>query len=98
MRQTLSVRLDIYVKPRAAATAVGGLYDGALVVRVVEPAERGKATAAALRAVAESLSIPASSVVLVRGGKSPRKIIDIEVRADDRSIKDRVDALCRSMR
>ena len=39
-----TVRTEIHVRPGASATTVGGEYDGALVVRVVEPPEGGRAT------------------------------------------------------
>jgi len=71
------VRLEIHVHPGASGTTVGGEYGGALVVRVSEPAEDGRATAAALRAVADALMLPKRSVTLVRGTKSRRKVIDI---------------------
>ena len=40
--QTGSVRVEIYVRPGASATVVGGEYGGAMVVRVVEPPDRGR--------------------------------------------------------
>jgi uncharacterized protein YggU (UPF0235/DUF167 family) len=71
------VRLEIYVRPGASKTAVGGEYGGALVVRVAEPAEGGRATQAALDAVADALGLPRRSVALARGATSRRKIVDI---------------------
>jgi uncharacterized protein YggU (UPF0235/DUF167 family) len=73
------VRLEIHVRPGASSTAVGGEHDDALVVRVVEPADGGRATEAALRAVAKALSVPRRSVTLVRGASSRRKLVQIEV-------------------
>jgi uncharacterized protein len=77
------VRLEIHVHPGASSTAVGGAYGGALVVRVAEPAEDGRATAAALRAVADALMLPKRSVTLVRGTRSRRKVIDIAMGSRD---------------
>jgi hypothetical protein len=62
---------------------VGGEFDGALVVRVAEPAEGGRATEAALRAVAIALQLPRRAVTLVRGTTSRNKIVDIDVGGDD---------------
>ena len=73
------MRVEIHVRPNASSTAVGGAYDKALVVRVVEAAEGGRATVAALGAVARALGIPNRSVTLVRGASSRRKLIDIDV-------------------
>ena len=67
------------MRPGASSTEVGGEYDNALVVRVVEPADGGRATDAALRAVAEALGVPRRSVTLVRGASSRRKLVEIEV-------------------
>jgi Uncharacterised ACR, YggU family COG1872 len=52
---TGGVRVTIRVKPGSARAGVGGEPDGALVVRVRERAVDGKATAAALAAVAAAL-------------------------------------------
>jgi uncharacterized protein YggU (UPF0235/DUF167 family) len=78
------VRLEIHVRPNASSTAVGGEYDGALIVRVVEPANEGRATDAALRAVAKALGVPRRSVTLVRGTSSKRKLIEIVASDNDR--------------
>jgi hypothetical protein len=71
--------VEIHVRPSAATTSVGGQHDGVLVVRVVEPAHAGRATDAALRAVAKALVLPRRSVTLVRGSTTRRKLIEIEV-------------------
>jgi len=62
---------------------VGGEYDGALVVRVVEGAEAGRATDAALSAVAKAVAVPRRSVRLLRGATSRRKLLQIEVGPED---------------
>jgi len=76
------MRVEILVRPSASETAVGGEYDGALVVRVVEPADAVRATDAALRAVAKAIAVPSRSVTLIRGATSRRKLIEIDVAAD----------------
>ena len=73
------MRLEIYVRPSASVTTVGGSYDGALVVRVTEPADAGRATRAALRAVADAVGVRPSAVSLVRGAAARRKLIEIDV-------------------
>jgi uncharacterized protein YggU (UPF0235/DUF167 family) len=89
------MRFEIHVRPGASKTAVGGDYDGALVVRVSEPANSGRATAAALVAVAEALAVPRGTVTLVRGATSRRKLIEIELGADE---SDAVDVRLQSLR
>ena len=71
------MRLEIHVHPGASRHAVGGTYDGALVVRVTEPADKGKATRAALDLVADALAVPRRSVSLVRGSTARRKLVEI---------------------
>jgi uncharacterized protein len=73
------MQLAVHVRPRSATTHVGGSHLGALVVRVVEPPDRGQATEAALRALAEALAIPRSSIRLVRGATSRHKQVAIRV-------------------
>ena len=62
---------------------MGGDYNGALVVRVVERAESGQATEAALKAVAQALGLPRRSVRLVHGATSRRKLMEIEVEDEE---------------
>ena len=49
------------------------------MVRVVDPADAGRATEAAIRALATALDVPRRSVTLVRGATSRRKLLDIDV-------------------
>jgi uncharacterized protein YggU (UPF0235/DUF167 family) len=71
------MRVEIHVRPNASKAAVGGTHDRALVVRVREPAEGGRATAAALKAVAAALQVPNGSVTLVRGATTRRKLLQV---------------------
>ncbi len=75
------MRITIRVRPGSARPGVGGEHDGALVVRVSARAVDGKATEAALAAVAGSFGVRRSSVRLVSGASSRTKIVDID--ADD---------------
>jgi uncharacterized protein YggU (UPF0235/DUF167 family) len=72
------VRVTIRVRPGAGRTAVGGEHDGALVVRVAARAVDGKATDAALAAVAQAFGVRRSSVVLVTGATSRTKVVDVD--------------------
>lgn len=92
MGETGGVRLEIHVRPSASRAAVGGSHRGALVVRVTQPAEQGKATAAALASVARALGVPPRSVTLVRGATSRHKLLDIAT-GDERSLRQRLRSL-----
>lgn len=73
------MRIEIYVRPRASHTAVGGTYDNALVVRVHEPALDGRATKAALDAVASALGLRPGALRLVSGATARRKLIEVDM-------------------
>ena len=77
------MRVAIHVRPGASATRVGGEHDGALVVRVTAAAEHGRATTAALSALADALALPRRSVSLVTGATSRRKLVEVDVPAPD---------------
>jgi len=65
------------VRPGASRTEVGGDHDGALVVRVSARAVDGKATEAALRALAAALQVRPADVRLVHGATSRTKVVEI---------------------
>lgn len=57
---------------------MGGRYgESALVVAVQVPAVDGRATRAALKALAEALGIPSREVTLVSGAKSRTKLVEV---------------------
>jgi len=72
-----AVKVAVRVKPGAARAGVGGSYGdaGALVVAVTERAVDGRATAAALRAVAAALGVRRSAVTLLTGAASRDKVL-----------------------
>jgi uncharacterized protein YggU (UPF0235/DUF167 family) len=64
---------------------VGGRYDvDTLVVAVAARAVDGRATEAALRAVAEAFGLPMRELTLVSGATSRTKIVDISGDHHDR--------------
>jgi uncharacterized protein YggU (UPF0235/DUF167 family) len=72
------VRITIRVRPGASHPGVGGVHDGALVVRVSAPAVDGRATTAALAAVAAAFGVRRHAVTLVTGAASRTKILDVD--------------------
>lgn len=80
------------MRPNSARKAVGGRYDGALVVSVREPAENGRATEAALDELAAALSLPRRGVTLLRGATSRRKLVEV-VGEDESRLQKMVDHL-----
>jgi uncharacterized protein len=72
------MRIASRVKPGSARPGVGGEHAGALVVAVSARAVDGKATEAALAAVAGAFGVRRSAVRLVSGAASRTKIVDID--------------------
>ena len=71
------MRITIRVRPGASRPSVGGEHDGALAVRVSAPAVDGRATEAALAAVATAFGVRRRAVTLVAGATSRTKVIDV---------------------
>ncbi len=78
------MRVAIRVKPGSGRTVVGGRHDDALVVRVAERAVDGRATEAALRALAEALGVRRRDVRLVTGATSRTKLVEVPATVADR--------------
>lgn len=74
--ETLTVA--IRVSPASSRTLVGGRRGDALVVRVTQAAVDGRATSAALEAVAEALGVRRGDVRLLRGATSRDKVVAID--------------------
>ena len=71
------MRLTVWVRPGSARPGVGGEHDGALVVRVTARAVDGRATAAALTAIADAFGVRRHAVTLVAGAASRKKIVEV---------------------
>jgi hypothetical protein len=78
------MRLTVRVRPGASRTAVGGSYDGALVVKVGARAVDGAATDAVLKAVADALGLRPYEVTLVSGATSRTKVLDVPDGLEER--------------
>jgi uncharacterized protein (TIGR00251 family) len=74
----VGLRLAIRVKPGGSRTQVGGTHGDALIVKVAARAVDGKATEAALRAVAAALGVRRRDVSLVSGATSRDKVVEID--------------------
>jgi len=92
--------IAIRVKPGAARTTVGGVHDGpygpAVVVAVNAPPVDGRATTAALRALAEAIGLRPGRLTLKAGAASRDKLVSVEDPPAD--LQARVDALLKAGR
>lgn len=86
-----AIRIAIRVRPGAPRTRVGGAYGDALVVHVAAPAVDGRATAAALQAVAAAFGVRGSAVTLVTGATSRAKVVQIV--GDEATLRERAATL-----
>jgi uncharacterized protein len=76
---TAGVRVAIRVRPGSSHERVRGTTpQGELQVWVHAPAADGRATEAALRAVADALAVRRSSVRLLRGATSRVKLVEVD--------------------
>ena len=71
------VRLRLRVVPGARRDGLVGAHGDALKLAVRAAPEKGRATEAVLRVLAEALGIPAQQVALVVGGASRDKIVSV---------------------
>ena len=81
------MRLAIRVKPGSARTSVGGRHGDSLVVAVTARAVDGKATEAALRAVADAFDVRRRDVTLVTGATSRDKVVEVDGAGDELSAR-----------
>ncbi len=68
----------MWVRPGAVRPGVGGERSGALIVRVSARAVDGKATEAALAAVAAAFGVRRRAVTLIAGAASRTKILEVD--------------------
>ncbi len=70
--------LELKTIPNAPRDELAGWLGGALKVKVHAPALDGRANDALLAFLAEKLGLPRRAVTLVRGDKSPHKVVRLE--------------------
>lgn len=72
------MNVEIRVRPGSTRPQVAGEHAGRLVVSVHERAVDGKATEAALKALAAALGVPHRRVRLLRGATSRDKLVEVQ--------------------
>ncbi len=72
------VRLEVYIQPRASKTALAGMHDGLIKIRIAAPAVENAANRALIDFIAQQLGIAKRCVRIVSGGASRRKVLEID--------------------
>ncbi len=71
------IELQIKVIPRAGRTAIAGIRDGALLVRLAAAPVDGAANEALIEAISDALGVPKRSVSIVSGERSKQKRVRV---------------------
>jgi len=71
------VKIPLKVVPGSSRSCIAGWLGESVKVRVKAPPESGKANKAVEKLLAKALQIPLNRVSIVRGGASPRKLVEI---------------------
>jgi uncharacterized protein len=78
-----TVRLEVYIQPRASKSEMAGMHDGVIKIRIAAPAVENAANLALVEFVANQLGIAKRSVRIASGGTSRRKVLEIEGVRDE---------------
>ena len=81
--------LSVHAVPNAMVDKVVGEHGGAIKIKLRAPAVEGKANAALITFLAQTLAISQQQITLESGKKSRRKLIRVE-GLDPQMIKDRL--------
>jgi uncharacterized protein (TIGR00251 family) len=73
-----SVKISVYVQPRASKTEVVGLHGDSWKIRVAAPPVDNAANVALTDFIASKLGVPRKSVRVASGGTGRRKIVEID--------------------
>ena len=73
-----TVRLEVYVQPRASKTELAGMHDGTIRIRIAAPAVENAANRALIDFIAQHLGIARRNVRIVSGSTSRRKVLELD--------------------
>jgi len=71
------VKITVHVVPRASRTALAGLHDDALRIRLAAPPVDGKANRTLIEFIAKTLKVPQRQVQLLAGDTARRKYLHV---------------------
>ena len=73
----MSIRIWVTAKPQSKRQELKRISDGEYVVSVHAPAREGKANRAVIELLAAHFSVSRSSIKIIRGESSKRKLVEI---------------------
>jgi uncharacterized protein len=73
-----SVRLAVYIQPRASRSEVAGTHDRLVKIRIAAPAVENAANRELIAFLARRLGIARTRVRIVAGRASRRKLVEID--------------------
>jgi len=79
LNQKDKIYLNIKVQPRARKPGIEKVSPGEYKIRVSAPPSKGEANKEVVKTLASHFGLPPSSVKIVRGQKSQRKLVLLEV-------------------
>ena len=77
------VELDVRVIPRAKKSGLGGVRDGAVLIRLAAPPVEGAANDALISFLSEILQVPRRAIRIVSGERSRHKRVAVDGLARD---------------
>ena len=77
------VELDVRVIPRAKKSGLGGVRDGAVLIRLAAPPVEGAANEALISFLSEILQVPRRAIRIVSGERSRHKRVAVDGLAGD---------------
>jgi len=77
LRLGMARRIHVTVKPRAKKPKITKVTDGEYRVMVRAPAQDGRANLALIDLLADFFNVPKSTIKILRGQSSRRKLIEI---------------------
>ena len=71
------ITLKLYIQPGSKKNEVIGLFEGSLKIKLATQPIEGQANVALIKYLGQLLKVPKSKIILKKGDKSRRKIVDV---------------------
>ncbi len=73
-----SIDIRIYVQPRSSKNEIAGIHGDAIKIKITSPPVDGAANSLLIKFLSKKLGVSKSSISLVSGDKSRKKVVNIE--------------------